>query len=193
MKRHMGIKYKLLAGGIILGLSISFLPEIARAANSLSNVSKGDARYAGTYVYGENPEHGRAIVREAISKAINQLPVAFRRLASRRLAEVDPLIHRIVIEPHDGLISVRVVGERSAFFSTHPGLTEKVTDLKGKQVDLTQRFTDQGLEQLFVDPRGSSRVLYTLRANGQQLLVSTVTTSPLLNTPISYQLLYVRQ
>jgi len=193
MKRHMGSKYILLAGSIILGLLASFLPEIAQAANSLSSVSKGDASYAGTYVYGENPEHGRALVREAMSKAINQLPVAFRGLASRRLAEVDPLIHRIVIELHEGLISVRVMGERSASFSTHQGLTEKVTNLKGKQVDLTQSFTDQGLEQLFVGRRGSSRILYTLRANGQQLLVSTVTTSPLLNAPISYQLLYVRQ
>lgn len=151
------------------------------------------ARYVGTYKYGGDLDHGRAIVRKAMNEVIDQLPAVYRGLARRRLERSDPLVHTIVIALPEGRISVTYIGEKRATLTTRPGVTEKVRNPNNEEVDLTQRFTKEGLEQVFVGPRGRSRSVYTLLPDGKRLVVASKLYGEQLETPVSYRLVYTKQ
>ena len=178
---------------VVLSMATLWAATEASAEEGTRTEAEERTRYNGTYKYGKSLDHGRRIVRKAMEQAIDQLNPLVRGLARRRLASSDPLVHTITITVAGDRVTVKLVGQKTASFTTKIGATEKVTNPEGKQVDLTHRFTKEGLEQVFVGPKGSSRTVYSLQPDDRQLVVSTTMKGQQLDTPISYRLVYVKQ
>lgn len=151
------------------------------------------ARYTGTYKYGKSLDHGRAIVRAAMDKAIDQLNPFIRPLARSKLRSSNPLVREIRIARPDGRIAVTLIGQKRATFDTRPGVPEKVRNPEGKQVELTQQFVKGRLDQIFVGPKGRSVTRYTLLSDDRRLRVDTKMSGKGLKSPISWRLVYVKQ
>jgi hypothetical protein len=193
MKRSSSIGWWGLAGVAIVAMTAMWLPRSAPAEEATASTAQDVSRFAGTFKYGKSLDHGRRIVRQAIDKAIDDLPLIYRGLARRRLADSDPLVHKIIIALPGDQISVTYIGEKRATFSTKRGAKQKVKNLQGNEVDLTQRFVNGRLEQIWVGPNGRSRALYSLSDDNKRLVVATTTAGKKLNSTISYKLGYVRQ
>ncbi len=174
-------------------ISAAWLCLEAAAEQAAPPAEAEQARYAGTYRYAESLDHGRAIVRAAMEKAIEKLNPLVRPIARSKLASSDPLIREIGIALPEGRISVTLVGQKTATFSTKAGAREKVRNPQGKQVDLTQRFVAGGLEQVFVGEKGRTRSLYALQPDGDRLRVLTRIEGQGVDGPIAYRLDYVRR
>lgn len=155
--------------------------------------AEAQARYVGEYEYAKSLDHGRAIVRAALEKAIEKLNPLIRPIARSKLASSDPLIREIAIALPEGRISVTLVGQKRATIATKAGAREKIRNPDGKQVDAVQRFTKAGLEQLFYGAKGKTRSLYVLQPDGDHLAVDTRIDGQGVEGPITYRLVYKRR
>jgi hypothetical protein len=168
-------------------------PSSTPAEEATNTTGDGAAHYVGTYKYGKNLDHGRNIVRRAIGKAIESLPSLYRGLARRRVASIDPLVRQVTISLPGKQISVTHIGAKRATFSTVRGANQKVKNRRGNEVDLTQRFIGNRLEQIWVGPNSRRHVSYKLSSDSTSLVMATTIKNKRMSEPISYKLVYLRQ
>jgi hypothetical protein len=147
----------------------------------------------GHFVYAKTLDHGRAIVRAAMEKMIEELNPIYRSLARRKLNQADPLIHSITIARPNDKISVRFVGEKTSIFVTAPGVREKVRLPNGNEVDLTQRVKGDVLTQVFLGPKARTTNKLSLVAGGQGLQLHSRIKGNDADGTVQYRLSYKRR
>ena len=184
----MQTHYRLLiAAGALIGM-VTFVSPVEAQESDTKTLHE----YVGTYDYASSIDQGRALVKAAFEKAIEQLNPILRPMARRKLQSSDPLVRRITIDLPSGDISVRFFGEKTVSLVTPPGQARSITMPNGKEVRVTQRFASQRIEQVFVGERGKTRNTLTLLPDGKSLSYRSVISSSLLETPVTVTLLYRR-
>lgn len=179
-------------GPVLLAVILLGVPGRGRAEQATPPATV-DQRYAGTYRYARDLDHGRAIVNAAFEKGLAQLNSITRALAESKLKGRDPLIRAITISLPGEKIAVRLESEKTIDFVTTPGVAQDVRGPNGNKVKLTQRFTRGALEQIGVGPRGTTRTTLRLSDDARTLTYNSTMTSSLLSSPVAFTLVYARQ
>jgi hypothetical protein len=145
-------------------------------------------RFAGKYAYAGTKDAGQEIVDKAFDAAMQKLNMVMRLMMKKALSQ--GFAETVVVELPGDKISVRV-GDREPV-PTEPGKPQTVTR-DGKTGKLTQRLVGNKLEVLIEGEDGSVRNVLELAADGKTLKRSVTVTSPRLDKPVSYALIYTRR
>lgn len=142
-------------------------------------------RFAGQYAYAGKKEAGQEIVDKAFDAAMQKLNVVMRLVAKKALTQ--GFAETLAIELPGDKVSVRV-GDREPV-PTQPGKPQTVTR-DGRSGKLTQRLVGAKLEVLLEGDDGSVRNVLELAADGKTLKRTVTVTSPRLDKPVTYALVY---
>jgi hypothetical protein len=158
-------------------------PEVARAEHPPEL-----KRFAGQYAYAGTKDEGQAIVDKAFDAALQKLNMVMRLVMKKALSQ--GFAETVVVELPGDKISVKV-GDREPV-PTEPGKPQTVTR-DGRTGKLTQRLVGNKLEILIEGDDGSVRNVLELATDGKTLRRSVTVTSPKLDKPVSYALLYTKK
>jgi hypothetical protein len=150
---------------------------------------------AGSYVYREGPDHGRATVMAALEPHIAMLPYFTQSLVRDRVAERIALPRQIVVAlPPDpaGDVSVEYTGTRVVMVVSPIGGSTTITTATGTVVPVTQRVRLGWLEQVFSGETGTLSVMLSCEPDGRTMHVDGTMRSENLPTPITIRLDYTR-
>jgi len=167
-------------------------PLPTKAAEGGAVDAKLLGRYSGSYTYADDPDQGRAIIKQAFDQAIEQVPRLFRPFMRKRMAERDYLVTSFSIRPRGERIAFRAQSYKVFSVSTQPGVTRELTSRRGHVTKVTQRFIDGSFELTIENRRGQQRNLLTLADDGRTMRVETTFTSRYLDGPVTFELRYAR-
>jgi hypothetical protein len=145
-------------------------------------------RFAGQYAYKGTKDDGQAIVDKAFDEAMQKLNMVMRLVMKKALSQ--GFAETVVIDLPGDKISVKV-GDREPV-PTEPGKPQTVTR-DGRTGKLTQRLVGNKLEILIEGDDGSVRNILELATDGKTLRRSVTVTSPKLDKPVTYALLYTKK
>jgi hypothetical protein len=149
-------------------------------------------RYAGTYTYAQEHDHGRAIVKRAMNEALTQIPRIFRPLVRRHLEKRDYFVTSFSIRRAGDRVAFRAQSYKVLRVSTYPGVTRELVSKKGRVTKVTHLLRDGHFEQILENRRGKQHSVLTLINDDNTMHVQTTFTSRYLDSPIRFELVYDR-
>lgn len=189
-------KRVVLGASIIAAIAVYCAPRSATAEPADTKLApdmrEALERYAGTYQYAYEHDHGRAIVKRAMNEALTQIPRIFRSLVRRHLEKRDYFVTSFSIRRAGDRVAFRAQSYKVFAIATYPGITRELTSRKGRITKVTHQFRDGHFEQILENRRGKQHNLLTLLDDGNTVHAHTTFTSRYLDSPIEFDLVYNR-
>jgi hypothetical protein len=175
---------------VVLTLLVAALA--VAAVGSSARADDGLTRYAGNYAYAGTKAQGEAVVDKALDEALAQLNVVMRTLIKKAIAARpgQRFIEAIHIETPEGKIGLKM-GEFEAVTLAVNKPTEMTRD--GRTGTVTHKFNGGKITQELDGKDGKVINVLTLSKDGKTLNRDVTITSPRLEKPIAYRLVYKRK
>jgi hypothetical protein len=173
------------AGALLLAGALlrPALPAHAEAAPSVE-------RFLGTYKYAGNKEQGIAIVEKALDAALGDMNMVMKALAKRGAAK--RFADTIVIDGTADKLGIKI-GENDKV-TAGIGKTESVKSADGKASGkASHQFDGTKLTEAISGDEGNIVNVFTLSEDGKTLTRDANMTSPRMQKPLKYRLVYTRK
>jgi hypothetical protein len=166
------------------------LVALTAAAVALAQ-TEGDrySRVSGEWELAISEDQARAAIDRGIAGATDAMPPLVSSIAAGQLRSRTPAPRRITIAATASQVAVTM---ENRTFSTAPAVTESSRTTAGEPLEVTQRFRDEDLEQVFVTPNGTRWNTFVSCDGGASLRMDVVVQSPRLPAPMRFSLPYRR-
>ena len=187
-----------LASVALLGAALApsgLLPSAGRAHDTQKrpNAQKQGPSPAinGTWRLAGSVQQAQQTVQQAVEPAVAPLTPDIQRLARARIAETTWVPQTITIQATPARILITYAGSENRTFDTPPGQPENVYSRSGVRAQMIQQFRpDGGIEQRFQAMDGVQHNF--LSANGNELHLDVLMTSPRIQGEIRFRISYQR-
>jgi hypothetical protein len=160
------------------------------AAPALAETPAGLEKYAGEYKYANTRDHGVAIVEKALDAALADLNMVMKMLVKKTMSQ--RFAETVSIEVDGSKVGIKI-GENDKA-TARIGETETVKSKDGKQSGkLTHQFDGSKLTETLTGENGTIVNVLQLSADGKTLQRDVTVTSPRMQKPLKYRLVYNRK
>ena len=130
-------------------------------------------------------------IDKSIDKAVADMNFIVAPIARSRLTKTNTIYRKVSIEFSGNQVSI-VTGNRAAIRTSLTGTPIKWTREDGEVLDYSTTLNGDTIRQKFVAKDGQRVNEYTPGADGQTLTMKVTISSPKLNEPLTYRLIYRR-
>jgi hypothetical protein len=160
------------------------------AVPALAETPAGLEKYAGEYKYSNTRDHGVAIVEKALDAALADLNMVMKMLVKKSMSQ--RFSETVSIEVDGSKVGIKIGDNDKA--TARIGETETVKSKDGKQSGkLTHQFDGSKLTETLTGENGTIVNVLQLSADGKTLQRDVTVTSPRMQKPLKYRLVYNRK
>ncbi|MGE0792375.1 MAG: hypothetical protein AB7S26_42265 [Sandaracinaceae bacterium] len=178
----------LLSLGALTAAAVVVVAPRSSAQDAPAQEQSPQERFNGTWRYNGSASHGRNIIEQAITRAVDGMNFITQPIATGRLRDKNPLVQRIEVALTTSDCRVVFDGSRT-YRAPLNTWTEHRFDGDTFQVEFRHR--DDSIVQLFRSDGGTRRNVYRLLPDGHMRLEVTVQSGSLPRS-MSYRLTYRR-
>ncbi|MEC7524743.1 MAG: hypothetical protein VYE22_32990 [Myxococcota bacterium] len=148
--------------------------------------------FQGTWELAIPQARARAIVDRAIDQTVNAMSFFVRGIARPMLRDNTPVNETIALTFADDARRITVVFDGRHRYTTPLGQTRTGRDFEGDELQVTQRFRGDDLEQVFQADQGTRWNVYSLEREGRMTVTAT-TQGDMMPQPMRFTLPYRRR